>query len=191
MIKVIKSEKGFTLMETVIVMGVMTIFLTVLTNILLVAINISNKLDTNLSDKTSTSIAYNHISTVVKANDSYDTGNAVSSISVYSDPLTGVDVLKIKNKPSNYNGDVLFYYLDKNKKTAFFYADTFGTGRLIKDSDRSLVLAENVHRLSFEITDKNVLLITIETYIDPKATDLENEKNLNKMERKLTLKAAQ
>lgn len=174
----LKREEGFTLMEMLIVLGVLTIFITVLSNILLVSASISQKYDTNLSARSNTSIAFDHIETIVKKNDVFDVSIG-SSIQVVTDPSTSKTMLKVMTDPGDLNGDILYYYFNPTSKKLYFYAGMNG-GALVKDEAKSMLLIEEVQNVIFTIggSNNNTLTITISTYIDKKATDINNRKNL-------------
>lgn len=190
--QILKKENGFTLMEMLIVLGVLTIFLTVITNILLVSASISQKFDTNLNAKTATNIAYSHIETMVKMNDSYDDthGEAIQIITdTSSTPST--TQLRIVTDIKNDGGDILHYYFDSSKNKLYFTASADTHKNVIKDEKTSMVLIDNVQNITFSIggTDNTTLIVTISTYIDKDATDLNHPKNLNTTTRNIFLKA--
>lgn len=182
--QILKKEGGFTLMEMLIVLGVMTIFITVISNILLVSASISQKFDTNLSSKSASNIAYSHIETTVKKND------VIDGIQIISDPSPSTTT-QLRIVTHNARNEILHYYFDSSKHKVYFTASADTFGNVIKDEKTSMELADNVQSISFSMSGVNndTLIIRMSTYIDKKATDLNNPDNLNTTTRNIFLKA--
>lgn len=165
--KMITNERGFTLVEMVVVIAILSLVIVMLTSLLIVPSKIASAIKFEGNGRNTSSLINSHISQSIRKN---GTSNAVSLV----DEQGFKNVLKITCADKT-TGESLYYFF-KDEMLYFQVGSKFEPNNL----EDSMIIGEQVKKISFTLARNNKeLRISIDAYQDIKdSSNLENNKTI-------------
>lgn len=155
----LKEESGFTLMELLVVLAILSIFIISISSILMMSMKIINDTKNLNGHKNASTTAFAYIEKTIRQND------AKAAVSTMNHPVYGT-MLKVKvNTGSNY----LFYYYDNTTQKLFCqYSTTFDPS----NEEQTLEIANGITSGSFHLnSSKQTLSLQMDVILDEDGTN--------------------
>lgn len=141
----IKSEKGFTLLEMVLVLGIFAVFSMAITALMITTTKMSSQIMKENEAKSTTTLLFPHMERSIREHEAKDAIEVISSLSY--DP-----VLVIDSDSQDANSMKLYYFYEAAEKNIYFQA---GTSFQPSNKNKSLKIAENVEELNLILSHAN------------------------------------
>lgn len=111
----IRNEKGFTLMEMILVLAILIIFMAAMTSLMLTTTNMTTKVTQTNEAKNVNTLLIPHIERSIEENEVKGAIHIISSGTYHP-------ILEIDTDPGNINSVKLYYFYEKNDQGIYFQA---------------------------------------------------------------------
>lgn len=136
----IRNEKGFTLMEMILVLAILIIFMAAMTSLMLTTTKMTAEVTQNNEAKSVNTLLIPHIERSIQE---YEVKGAIHIIS----SGTYNPVLEIDTQPGNINSMKLYYFYEKSDQGIYFQAS-----RILNPANKTISIKVANHVAKFDVT---------------------------------------
>lgn len=171
---IINNQRGFTLIEMIVVLAVLAVFITMMTSLLIVPVKIANSLQYENTGRSASTLLNAHLTQSIRK-------NGVEGALSIVDEEGFTNVLRIQRQNTS-DGAYLYYFYNPADETIYFQT---GNQFTPANLDNSMIIARQVKSLSFALGSLNKeLKISIDAY-----QDKDDMQNIDNTKTSIALKA--